>query len=634
MRPVETALHDGILIVEDEGLIALDLEERLEKLGYAVAGIAATGDEAISMAASQLPSLILMDIRLKGPMDGIEAAERIQKELDIPVVFVSAHTDEKTLERAKFAHGLSYIVKPFDQADLRVHIEFARHRHSRERKLRSREAWLNTTLESVAEAVIATGNDGKVVFLNRAAERLTGWMQAEALGRDLPEVFCVADDRPLEALQGPLEMILAGRATEPWSFECRLFSKDDRAVHSIQGSAAMNRNRESVLGAVLVFRDVSSQKKSEERAQQAKKMEAIAVLAGGLAHDFNNLLTVILGHTEILQRKQQASPQLGEIRKAGELASSLTRQLLTLSRRDMIRPKVLDLNELIEDTKPLLRQSLGGSRLELSLATERCLIDADSAQIRQMLMNLATNARDAMPAGGTLQITTVRKSTSVELTVDDTGTGMTPAVRERIFEPFFTTKGEGQTAGLGLAIVHGIVTQHKGSIEVESQAGRGTTFRLEFPLAVEPTQAGEEAGPIPESPSRHTVLIVEDQEPVRRLLQEQFEDEGFYTLAASSGEEALLITKVHGNTIDVLVTDVMMPKMTGPELARRCLEDNPELRVVFVSGFTQESIPAEFLTGHSSVFVPKPFSPFDLIRKVKSCLAERSTQRKSGADQM
>jgi len=624
----ETTEQNRILIVEDEGLIAMDLQERLEKLGYPVAGVAASGEEALEVASGQLPTLILMDIRLKGQMDGIEAAARIRERLDIPVIFVTAHTDEKTLERAKAAGPLSYIVKPFDQTGLRVHIELARHRHEMERKVRASEAWLSTTLRNVGEAVVATDVLGRIVFLSQAAERLTGWTQAEALGRDLLDVFCAVDDRTFEPLPNPALAVLSGGNPALASYQCRLFSKDDAAVYTIQGSASINRNEDGVIGAVLVFRDVSEQRQLEERALQAKKMEAIAVLAGGLAHDFNNLLMVILGYTDVLLHRTPPSgqEQLLEIRKAGDLASTLTRQLLTLSRKEVSRPQVLDMNAVISDLDKLLRLAIGRKcTLVLSLAREECRIEADPAQMRQILINLATNARDVMPAGGQFQVSTAIDSGSVRLIVEDSGIGMTKGTRERIFEPFFTTKSGGLGTGLGLAIVHSIVTQNKGTIEVESRAGCGSAFKMVFPLAGRPPESTADAAvqaPPAEEPRACTVLIVEDEESIRNLLKEQFHLDGFRTHAAASGEDALLAAKLIEGGIDVLVTDVMMPKMTGPELAKKCLEAHPAMKVVFVSGFSKDSLSDEpLLAANAAVFVAKPFTPSHLTARVKELLA-------------
>jgi len=366
----------------------------------------------------------------------------------------------------------------------------------------------------------------------------------------------------------------------------------------------------------------------EEQLRQAQKMEAVGQLAGGIAHDFNNLLTAILGFCELLlDNMPAASPDradLLEIQKAGVRAAGLTRQLLAFSRRQVLQPKVHDLNALVSDIQPMLRR-LNPEHIDfaVSLKAANGLIKIDSTQLEQILVNLVVNACDAMPRGGHLTIGTAdaNDGTHVLLTVRDDGVGMDEATRRRIFEPFFTTKGVGKGTGLGLATVQGIVAQSGGSVAVETAPGRGTTFTISFPRETE--AAGVTTGlPAPTAVPRgsETVLIVEDDAAVRHLARLTLQRNGYRVLEAGNPREAIATASAHADPIHLLLSDVIMPDSEGPPLVDRLRIVRPSLRVLYMSGYTDDTIVGHGVLDSGTPFLQKPFTPIALAQKVREVL--------------
>jgi signal transduction histidine kinase len=402
-------------------------------------------------------------------------------------------------------------------------------------------------------------------------------------------------------------------------------------------------------GAVVFFSDVTERKRAEqdrsrleEQFRQAQKMESVGRLAGGVAHDFNNHLTVINGYCDLLLAGlNPGDPMLGsldEIRRAGERAAALTRQLLAFSRKQVLEPKPLNLNEVVADLETMLRR-LVGEDIELLTRLDPALehVMADAGQMHQVLMNLSVNARDAMPNGGLLIIETLNvdvgdgyRSSHMEsmrgpfvmLTVSDSGFGMDQETQQRIFEPFFTTKRSGAGTGLGLSTVYGIVKQSGGWIWVYSEPNRGTTFKIYLPRVR--ITAAEPRTPASSEDRLHgseTVLIVEDQAEVRNLTVRVLAKFGYRVLSAAGGREALALCEKHTDIIHLVITDVVMPGMTGRELADRLQQMKPELKVLYVSGYTADAIAHQGVLDPGVAYLPKPFSPDGLLRKVREMLA-------------
>jgi PAS domain S-box-containing protein len=638
-----TEQNKQILIVEDEGIIAADIQSRLERLGYKAAVIARSGEEALHFARSTPFDLVLMDIRLQGAIDGIATAQTIKAELETPVVYITAHADEETIDRAARTEPFGYILKPIRDSELRSVVQISIHKHEMERRLRTSEAWLATTLRNIGEGVIATNTDGEVVFMNPVAERLTGWSGPDAHSRLVMEVVALHEESGVPA-ENPVVDLLAGQAPGAPGRAHRAYTLTSRAGTSATVELACFENRsDQLLGAILVLRDIGGRRELERRVMQSQRMEAIANLAAGLAHDFNNQLTVILGCADELceSLSNGARDRAFEIKQAGSMATALTSQLLTLSRHQAMRAEPLNINESIVEMQPPISSALGKMRiLTTNLGPHLGLVRADRNQFKQVLLNLSLNARDAMPLGGELHMETSNidilagspkallfpPGPYVRLLVSDCGEGMDRNTLARIFEPFFTTKKPGFGTGLGLSMVHSIVVQSGGHITARSEAGLGTAFEILLPRLpafrkVRDIQGQQSLAAAAGGDATPTVLLVENEDGVRRIMHRHFEKEGYQLLEAGDGQEAEVIAEKYNEPIHILITDVVMPGITGPQLAGRLAALRPDIKVLFVSGYPHDSLEGDCVLDPRRNFLSKPFSASELIGRVRTLLA-------------
>ena len=633
----------NVLVVEDEKIIAKGIEKRLKGLGYVVAGLASTGEQAVQMTLRLRPDVVLMDINLGVGMDGIEAAGLIRSRSGVPVVFLTSHSDDSTLERAKLTEPFGYVLKPYEDKDLQTAIEIGLYRHKMDRRMRENEQWLAATLGSISDGVIATDEVGRVRFMNSLAERLTGWAQADALGRNVVEVFEIVHARTRQPVSNPVLEALKQGEKVTLAKDTLLLSKTGAEYHLDDSAAPIQDANGKMAGAVLVFRDITERRRLEEHLRQAQKMEAVGRLAGGIAHDFNNFLTVILGYSALLldteQTKADSRDYLRQINTAGERAVSLTQQILAFGRKQVLVPCFLDLNTVVRDMTGMV-QRLIGEHIELvtDLNPNLGKVKADPTQMVQVVLNLAANARDAMPGGGRLVVSTaeeeldtsvaangddVRPGRYAVLSVVDTGCGIPASVLDHIFEPFFTTKEVGKGTGLGLASVYGIVKQSGGHVEVTSEVGVGTTVRIYLPAVEEPIPEP----PAPTEPqARHgheLILLVEDEESVRSMTRMVLQEFGYEVIEAADGEEALTLSERHEGPIPLLLTDLVMPRLSGRLLAERLALTRPATRVLYMSGYTDDMVVHQGVDSASADFVQKPFTIDDLARKVREVLDRR-----------
>lgn len=480
-------------------------------------------------------------------------------------------------------------------------------------------------------------SQGIVRRVNRAECSLLGYGPAEILGRHASE-FVPEEER--ERSREAVRRKVGGEV--PLAPFQREFARADgtRVLFEIHENLIRDASG-AIVGIRSALLDITERKQLEEQLRQAQKMEAIGRLAGGIAHDFNNLLMVIQGHSEMMEQRLDPGESLRKnadaIRNAAQKAASLIRQLLAFSRMQVIEPKVLDLNSVLTEMGKLL-QRLIGENIELSIKPSASLgrVKADPSQIEQIILNLAVNARDAMPQGGRLTIETasvelddnyarrhaaVRPGRYAMLAVSDTGTGMDSQTQAHIFEPFFTTKELGKGTGLGLATVYGIVKQSRGCIWVYSEPGKGTTFKIYLPQVDEAVQAPEARKARPTTPrGTETILVVEDQDSIRELAREFLEASGYTVLEARDGGEALQIAERHEDAIDLLLTDVVMPKIGGRELAPRLSTLRPNIRVLYMSGYAEYDASERGILDHNLACLQKPFSLDTLLCKVREVL--------------
>ena len=497
---------------------------------------------------------------------------------------------------------------------------------------------LNTAVEAAANGIVIVDREGVILWVNPAFTRITGYPKDEAVGQHTRILNSGIHDQKF--YHDLWSTVIAGRV---WRGVLCNRRKDGSHYYEEMTITPVMGDHGNVLQFVAIKEDITDKHHLQSQLQQAQKMEAVGQLAGGVAHDFNNLLTIISGYSEILLTTIPATDPKREMVKAvsvaGERAAGLTRQLLAFSRQTVLEPKVLDLNAVVKDTEKMLRRLIGEDvLLTTTIDPQTRLVKVDSTQLGQVLMNLAVNARDAMPKGGNLTIETanvdldasytkthegVKPGRYVLLAVTDSGAGMPPEVKSRIFEPFFTTKGVGKGTGLGLAVVMGIVQQSGGHLEVYSEVGLGTTFKIYFPAVTDevvdeaaPTSAGLLHG-------TETICLVEDEDSVREMARLVFQTHGYTVLHASGGKEALRLLDQHKGQVAILVTDVVMPYMSGRDLADSLLTKFPHIKVLFTSGYTDDAIVRHGILQAEVAFLQKPYTPMSLLRKVRQVLDQK-----------
>ena len=494
---------------------------------------------------------------------------------------------------------------------------------------------LSAAIEQAAEGVIITDTEGTIVYVNPAFERITGYSRAEAVGQTPRLLKSGKHDATFSE-----ELWATIRAGRVW-YGRFINKKKDGTFYTAESTITpvYNGNGE-IVNYVNVQRDVTRELQLEEQYHQAQKMEAVGQLAAGIAHDFNNLLTAINGFAELMRLQLSPEDPLREmtdkILEAGHSAARLVRQLLTFSRKQAVRPKVVNLNEVVANIQMMLQRIIGEDiELVTILAPDLWLVKVDPAQMEQVIVNLVVNARDAMPGGGWLTIETACEVLSeadsafyleslpgeyVVLAVKDTGLGMSDEVKAHIFEPFFTTKEVGKGTGLGLATVYGIVKQSGGNIQVHSEKGQGTTFKIYLPRAEEeptpllPTNKGD----IPSG--KETILLVEDDARVRELARRILYQQGYSLLEARDGREAQLVAERYAGPIHLLLTDVVMPGLGGEALAEQLVQTRPGLKIIFMSGYANETIMYLGMPVPGVTFLQKPFTPGELMHKVRVVL--------------
>ncbi|HWR49628.1 MAG TPA: PAS domain S-box protein [Bryobacteraceae bacterium] len=510
-------------------------------------------------------------------------------------------------------------------------------RKQAEEAIREANETLRAVIATAPLAICVMDLDGMVKSWNSAAERIFGWTEAEVLGGPLP--FVQQDSQQQQEFLDGMESARRGELYA--GVERRRQTKAGVPVDIAIWNEVLRSREGAITGILSVIADVTEKRRLEEQLRQAMKMEAIGRLAGGVAHDFNNILTVITGYGQMLAERvpldEEMRADVDEILRAADHAGALTSQLLVFSRHKVSNPQTVSLSEIISRLQKMLRRMIGEDMELVTFFTpDLGKVRADPAQIEQVVLNLVVNARDAMPTGGKLTIETenveldhiyARRHIGVKpghyamLAVSDTGTGMDAETRLRLFEPFFTTKEKGKGTGLGLSTVYGIVKQCGGEIWVYSEIGRGTTFKIYLPLVTESEPALAAPTLIePAAGGAETVLLVEDEAVVRKLVRNILAEQGYNVLESPDPHDALRVCQQHPETIDLLLTDVVMPHMSGRDLADRALGLRPDMRVLYMSGYTDNVIVHHGIVSAGTPFLQKPFTPASLIRKVRQVL--------------
>ncbi|OLE53661.1 MAG: hypothetical protein AUG51_12435 [Acidobacteria bacterium 13_1_20CM_3_53_8] len=633
----ESPRNDVILIVNDVPDQLNLMAVLLRKTGYNVL-MAEDGREGFKIAKREHPDLIISDVAMPN-VNGFELCHivREDKELgDTPLLLVSAfHLSTESAVKGLQAGADDYLEAPYEPVRLIAKVSRLLERGRLEAALKESEERYRDLVENAQDIIYTHDLEGRYTSLNKAGQRITGYTLEEALTMGISQTVAP------EYIEKARQMIgrkLAGE--EQSAYELEIITKDGRRV-AVEVNTRLIYENGVAVGVQGIARDVMERKNLEEQLQRSQKLEAVGRLAGGIAHDFNNLLTAIMGYSDLALRRLGADDplraNLEEIRKAGLRATSLTSQLLAFSRKQVLQPKVLNLNSIISETEKMLKRLIGED-VELRAVLDPSLgqVKADPGQMVQVIMNLVVNARDAMPEGGKLTIETknvyldkkyasqhvaVEPGHYVMIAVSDTGHGMIPETQAHIFEPFFTTKEMGKGTGLGLSTVYGIVKQSGGNIWVYSEAYKGTTFKVYLPRVDE--QVETERFLLEKSESHRgseTILLVEDEELVRGLVYDTLELEGYKVLVANNGKEALRIGEEYRSEIHLVITDVVMPEMGGRALAEGIARLRTGIKVLYMSGYTDDAIVHHGVLDKGVNFIQKPFAPDALVKRVREAL--------------
>lgn len=545
------------------------------------------------------------------------------------VLLMAAHIAEQ-----QFAIAAVAVLSSFACSSLRILLTEKQQQRS-DAALGERNALLKSVFEGTGDAIFVKDAEGRYLIVNKQIANFYGKPIEEIIGKT---AFELTDPETAKDLTRNDHAILESGSSFTVGFQ---MPSQGGTRHFLMTRSPYRDKSGKVIGVIGISRDITQYRGIEERLRQSQKMEAIGTLAGGVAHDFNNILMVISGYSSVLSEALSANPKLlahvEQIRKAGERAASLTRQLLAFSRKQTIQPALLKLSDVVTGMEKLLDRLIGENiKVSTNLAADLGTVLADAGQMEQVILNLAVNSRDAMPDGGKLTIqarntrlpqgatqgkTEMKPGDYVELTVIDTGAGMPPEVQAHIFEPFFTTKPAGKGTGLGLSTVYGIVQQAGGYVTFESTPGAGTTFRVFLPrIFGKGKSAATEDEAARQVRGQETVLLVEDDASVCELVRTVLTSQGYTVLAARRPQEAENICREHGQRVDILLTDVIMPEMSGPELAKKLSETNPHIRVLYMSGYIDDSLLRQEIQEQGTAYLQKPFSPPNLAKKVREVL--------------
>jgi PAS domain S-box-containing protein len=637
----------AIMVVEDERVVARDIQESLEQLGYDVLGTAASAEECLRYASARRPDLVLMDVRIDGEVDGIGAAKLLRDRYDIPVIFLTAYADQRTVSRARESEPLGYILKPFRAGELRAAVEMALFKHRAETERRERERWFSTTLRAIGDAVLTVDVNGVVTFGNAAAQRLLDRTSHELVGLPIDSVFRLIDERTREPLTNPVALALREQKIVALSPHAALLH--DRGERPVDDSVApIVDDSGKLLGAVVVFRDVSDQRRREEQTAISDRLASLGVLAAGVGHEVNNPLTYMLANAsitrkellemletfgdggqrdgevppDVLARIADAEAGLSEIEHGAERIARIVKDLKVFARPDAGQQTGDVLGALEWALRVTEHQMRTRARLVTSLQPVPH-VQGTETKLGQVFLNLLINATQAIEEGR-YEENTVFVSTSLDasgqvlVTVRDTGAGMTPEVSRRVFEPFYTTKPVGSGTGLGLSMCRRLVEGMGGQISVESSPGTGSTFRVLLPVSDTKAIAAMER-PMTQK-LRGKILVIDDESMITGAMRRMLTPAHDVTLAHSA-EEALAELERDGS-YDLVLCDLMMPKATGMDLHRQVAAQHPEIasRFVFLTGgaFLQSAV--DFLASVPNAHLEKPIKASELSEFVEAFL--------------
>ena len=615
-----------LMVVDDEAVITTQLEDRLQSMKYDVVGTASSAEESVSMARELCPDLILMDIVMKGKLDGIEAAEIIKNEMDVPIIFLTGYTSDNYIKRAKQVMPFGYIVKPFREEDVRANIEIALYRKDLERKQKQAEERIRRlflAIEHNPHIIVIMDIDGNFEFINNKFSQTTYYTSNEIIGKGIS--LLQSDKETSEVFKEMRDEIASG---EEWRGVLCLRKKDGALCLKYTIAQPVKNISGDIIFSVLILQKVAEREKRRDELLQLEKMNSVRTIVAGIAHEFNNILAVVHGNAEVLEdgfeNEKELKKGLHNIKKASDEGAGIVRDMITIAQSDKDTSEHLffDLKQLIiqaiEAVMPGWKNIAHFSEMKYKIDRNGMKrvpgVFCNPTELREVFVNIINNALDAMPDGGRISFSTWSNEDTVFVEISDTGMGMSEEVKNRIFDPFFTTSRPERT-GLGMGVAYSIITRHGGKIGVESEEGKGTTLTLSLPINNETKQQILSSRSAPDKVAKGlSILVVDDEEEICSILDKFFSRVGHMVKAVSNGAEAIELAK--REDFDLVICDLTMPGVTGYDLIKALNELDKVPKIGISTGSIEDYSSAEVNALKADFIINKPFRLLELANKI------------------